>query len=569
MKLLQLFYLFVNISMLTCELTDKQEKRINTMAWLLARFSLTFDPDKIGFSNSENLEQGMNQLTINEANGDKTMLFLYSYFRNNEQEFDNYKEILDFFGNDNLKILFPSVDLNELIRIFEERVKTHQNDIVSKNKIPLTFKKFYTIFQMLRDLVETNSVSHSFETLGDIPINHPLLQLFCNEHFKTQDQERVITALNNFNLRKYKFVKKLKGREKESLTLSNDFIQHLKGNEDSKPKKWSIHHMIPSETIVIFYEYYFQLLSQKSENMNQHKKFDWIKISEFNTQLTFLVEADTLWRKFRGITRPVDDFGKNVNSAQEDFVKYWYRWPIGLLFYGPDQSIRSDDPSKPDNQKLFNQPNDFELYAANIVGQEYFDKVKELNSNILAFVEAYKSKTNNSNDLFEMAFKIYNRLLTIHREAPWDNKIIAPYNSEQWTLKDETNLWEIKTDWAVKALAQQQDLRQQEHQLGQFISGLERIQLLDPVLLSSFYMYRTGPYGRDPKGPAGSRRHDETKRRKRHHLYDHLFYVQQLETKCLAPVMIIQKKDACDYYLNNGSPSILAVPVYGWCKLFG
>ncbi len=159
-----------------------------------------------------------------------------------------------------------------------------------------------------------------------------------------------------------------------------------------------------------------------------------------------------------------------------------------------------------------------------------------------------------------MAFKIYNRLLTIHREAPWNNKIIAPYNSEQWKLKDETNLWEIKTDWAVKALAQQQELRQQEYQLGQFISGLERIQLLDPVLLSSFYIYRTG---------AGSHRHDETKRRKRHHLYDHLFYVQQLETKCLAPVTISQKKDDCDYYLNNGSPSILAVPVYGWCKLFG
>jgi hypothetical protein len=116
--------------------------------------------------------------------------------------------------------------------------------------------------------------------------------------------------------------------------------------------------------------------------------------------------------------------------------------------------------------------------------------------------------------------------------------------------------------WSVKALAQQQDLRQQEHQLGQFISGLERIQLLDPVLLSSFYMYRTG---------AGSHSHDETKRRKRHHLYDHLFYVQQLETKCLAKMTIPQGpiSDPCDYYLNNGSPSILAVPVYGWCKLFG
>ncbi|MGL5961855.1 MAG: hypothetical protein ACRCZ0_07865 [Cetobacterium sp.] len=45
------------------------------------------DSNKIGYS--ENLEQEMNQLTINEANnGDKTMLFLYSYFRNNEQEFE-------------------------------------------------------------------------------------------------------------------------------------------------------------------------------------------------------------------------------------------------------------------------------------------------------------------------------------------------------------------------------------------------------------------------------------------------------------------------------------------------
>lgn len=186
----------------------------------------------------------------------------------------------------------------------------------------------------------------------------------------------------------------------------------------------------------------------------------------------------------------------------------------------------------------------------------------------MAFNTAYKSKTKSVDELFKMAFKIYNRLLTIHREAPWDNKIIAPYNSDQWNL--ELGKWKINTMWSVKTLAQQQDLRQQEHQLGQFISGLERIQLLDPVLLSAFYMYRTG----------AGHRHDETKRRKRHHLYDHLFYTQQLETKCLAPMTIIQKKDdwerislpisdRCDYYLNNRSPSILAVPVYGWCKLFG
>ena len=570
MKLLHFIkYLFIgafvmrNVNSLT--LTDKQEIRINNMAWLLAQFSLTFDPNEI----SSGLEKRMNELKITATtsagiNEDQTMLSLYSYFRDNEQEFDNYKEVLDFFDNDHLTALFPSVNINELITVFEERVKVHQNDIVSRDETPLRFKKFYSIFQMLRDLIDTEFTDSSwpkFETLGDIPLNHPLMKLFCNEYFKSNDQDSVIKELNVFKIGGYT---KNDKEIAKSLTLSHDFMNSLTGSSDPKPTHWGIHHMIPSNTIVKFYGYYFKLLSDKSEQMKENKKIDWIKISQYNTQKTFLVEGTKLWQKFgvnkntkSSVPAPVYNF-KNRNSLQENFVKYWYSWPIGLLFYGPRSNIRSDDPSHEENKISFNQPNDFELYAANIVGQEYFDKVKELNSNILAFIDAYELKTKTVDELFEIAFKIYNRLLTIHREAPWDNKIIAPYNSDQWELK--LGKWKINTMWSVKALAQQQDLRQQEHQLGQFISGLERIQLLDPVLLSSFYMYRTG---------AGSHRHDETKRRKRHHLYDHLFYTQQLETKCLAPVTIIPKKDDCDYYLNNGSPSILAVPVYGLCKLFG
>jgi hypothetical protein len=181
----------------------------------------------------------------------------------------------------------------------------------------------------------------------------------------------------------------------------------------------------------MFYEYYFKLLTAKSSII--HTKYDWIKIIQYNTQKTFLVEGTKLWLQFPKINKktqlpelpPVYNFDKNPNSAHENFVKYWYKWPLGLLFYGPRTKDRSDDPNS-----------DFEKNVANIVGQEYFEKVQELNSNILTFIDAYESKTNNADGLFEMAMKIYNRLLTIHREAPWDNKIIAPYNSDQWELQD-------------------------------------------------------------------------------------------------------------------------------------
>lgn len=59
--------------------------------------------------------------------------------------------------------------------------------------------------------------------------------------------------------------------------------------------------------------------------------------------------------------------------------------------------------------------------------------------------------------------------------------------------------------------------------------------------------------------------HDELKRRKRHHYVDSLTYIDELIQKCPKK----KEKDSCDYYLLNGSPSILAVPVYGFCKLFG
>lgn len=367
MKLLCLIFSYIFITQCVhSALTDQQEKRINNMAWLFAQFSMTFDPSELTES------------TLIETDGDKAMLTLYSYFRKNEKEFENYKHVLDYFNNDHLKSLFPSTDLNELIKIFEDRIKEHQNDIVIKDQTPLTFKRFYLIFEMLRDFIENGE--SKFEALGDIPVNHPLMQMFCNQ-FNLNDQD-VIDSLKNFKIGEYTFNKK-KDEIVKSLALSHSFMNSLANNEnvkDPKPIRWQTHHMIPAERLVTFYKYYFKLLISKSSKI--HTKFDWIKIIQYNTQKTFLVEGTKLWLQFAinkdtgsTVPPPVYNFDKNPNSAQENFVKYWYRWPVGLLFYGPRTPDRSDDPK-----------NDLEINAANIVGQEYFNKVQELNSNILAFI---------------------------------------------------------------------------------------------------------------------------------------------------------------------------------------
>lgn len=547
MKLLTLIFSYIFITRcVQCELTDQQKKRINNMAWLFAQFSMTFDPNEIS-----SLEGKMNQLTISsattssETDGDKAMLTLNSYFRNNEKEFDNYKEVLDSFDNDHLKSLFPSINLNELIKIFEDRIKEHQNDIVIKDQTPLTFKQFYSIFQMLRDFIENGE--SKFEALSDIPINHPLMQTFCNQLLNVNDQY-VIDSLKNFKIGEYTFNKK-KDEIVKSLALSHSFMNSLANNEnvrDSKPTRWQTHHMIPAEKLVTFYKYYFKLLIEKSSKMQT--KFDWIKIIQYNTQKTFLVEGTKLWINF-GINKdtgstippPVYNFDKNPNSAQENFVKYWYKWPLGLLFYGPRSPDRSDDPKS-----------DFEKNVANIVGQEYFEKVQELNSNILAFIAAYE--LNNENDeLNDMAMKIYNRIVTIHREAPWDNKIIAPFNSDQWELESEK--WKINTMWSIKALAQQRDLEEQQNNLVQFVSELERVQLMDPILLGAYYSYRVHQAGHS---------HDEFKRRKRHHLYDNLLYRQKLETKCLSTTTPKPNGFWCSPFYLRLNPM-----EYFYCKLTG
>jgi len=364
------------------------------------------------------------------------------------------------------------------------------------------------------------------ERLATIPQNN---DEFC--HYRLLNRKTIIESLKKFKLRSYRSGNK---KDLNYLKVSSKFVEHLKGTKEPKPEKWSIHHMIPSATIVDFYKYYFEMLSQQSDDLLQTKRtggdtkieIDSIKILEIQAQKMFLAYADEIWETYgKDEERPVDNYDKNPNSAQEDFVRFWHRFPLGLLFYGPEGTIRKDDPSYHSDENIeeyINFSNDFEERVINIVGKEYYDKVAKLNTEILDFNTAYESKTKTVDELKKMAMKINNRLRTIHREAPWANKIIAPFDTNEWNKKTNpvkpARIWEIVKmyDWAEKALAQQSDWAEQ-------FDLARQLSFLSVGLLTNEVVRHVSSHG------------GEFKRKKRMHFTDaRLSYVQKLDMKCEA-----------------------------------
>ena len=125
------------------------------------------------------------------------------------------------------------------------------------------------------------------------------------------------------------------------------------------------------------------------------------------------------------------------------------------------------------------------------------------------------------------------------------NKWYIKINPTESVYDVVLNKWE----WREKALAQEEDNRLRSN--FDFMS----MNLAILGVLSSIEKYHYD--------------HDELKRRKRHHYIEPLAYVDELLETCEKSKVKIENTNSCDYYLMNGSLSILAVPVYGWCKLFG
>jgi len=240
-------------------------------------------------------------------------------------------------------------------------------------------------------------------------------------------------------------------------------------------------------------------------------------------------------------------------NNQIDFVRAWYRWPRGLLFYGPSSKIRTDDPSER-----------FEEESVHIIGQHYFDKVKELHVELGKFNDDYETQRSTEQGKETMtpeAQRLYIRLGTIYTEYNNGEPIVVfPFNTHQWVLQD--GKWKINTEfpttgivydavsneWIEKTIAQEADREEQiSFDIGRNMAVLG--------VLSTMQKYQYD--------------HDELRRRKRHHVHRPIVYVEGLYDTCARHSVKRDQIDKCNYYLGNGSPSILAVPAWGWCKVFG
>ena len=549
---------------------------LDNIAWLYAQFSLTFDPAMIATPSTQHSIASTSQAAqLNDASA--SLLPLYQYFKDNDEVVDKYESVLKFFDTKHQLKIFPSFSANELESRFSQRINFYQNEIIKQNQKPLTFNAFYELFKMChdeeskkeedddddKDKTYEKEKLNQISSISTLPQDHPLIQQFC--HYRQSSDDEIKNSLKQFKLRSFVSGNR---RDLNYLKLSNKFVEHLEGTKEPKPRKedFSIHHMIPSATIVEFYQYYFELLSQKSDDMMiQNNQFDWIKIQEIQSQFAFLVDADKIWKKYgkedgKTHERPVDNYVKNPKSAQEDFVRFWFRFPPGLLFYGPKSEIRKDDPSyysEENIEEYINFSNDFEERVINIVGKEYYDKVAKLNTEILDFNAAYKTKSKTKDELMKMAMKINNRLRTIHREAPWANKIIAPFDTNEWNKKPNPDIpariWEIVKmyDWAEKAIAQQSDWVEQ-------FDLARQLSFLSIGLLTNEVRHAASSHG------------GEFKRKKRMHFTDaRLSYVQKLDMKCEADRNARTTTEKPKGFWCSPFYLRLNPMMYFWCRITG
>lgn len=510
-------------------LSPEQDVRLNNIVWLYSQFSLTFDGNELP---------------------------LETHFFEHRIEFEMFKTVEDFFSDSNLKELFPNVDFVKLINLFEKRVLASQYEIMEQDNTPMTFKVFYTFFESYRNL-DTSFVD-----------NLVFLNSFCNVRFATDDDNKIIQDLEKFEIiNPFDTVKK-EDKDAKAFTLSDEYETELRvhakelGLDPKNPKDWTKHHMISAKVLKDFYDKYFQLLNVKSEKIKV-KKFNWIKIMEFNTQKSYLIQAEKFWNFKPEATLPLKQ-GRHLN-----FVSAQLRWPRGLLFMGPLANKRYDDPS---SKKL-----DFEDNAKIIVGTPYFNKVKQLYNEIVDFNTNFQE----TDEYNTKAMKLRTKLETIYKEYNNGEPIwIFPCYSKHWmklippNKKTPSKVWGINTnfedydstiyfsklgkwinvdsssdvtytevlqykEWREKELAQEQ-----YNQLRESIGFVN----VDGVLGSHYDHTRGG----------------ELKRRKRNHLSPTMY-----KCKMDVPTRPLIHEDSCSYYLNTGAPSILAVPYWGLCKLFG
>lgn len=182
-----------------------------------------------------------------------------------------------------------------------------------------------------------------------------------------------------------------------------------------------------------------------------------------------------------------------------------------------------------------------------------------------------------------------NQVWGINTDFNADAFVYFPDRGEWIDMNDNSDdgpsieLWQLKTEWWEKQIAQEEYTRRQLFEQLPLELPIPNFDI--PVHAGLGFVDINGAQA-DP-GPVFTRFKDETRRRKRHHTSnsDPMTYISELRDKCKtltdttttttteSIIKVVdfnhRNTDSCGYYLNTGTPSILAVPYWGLCKLFG
>lgn len=570
-------------------LTPELDIKMDNYAWMYAQFSLTFDGSELP------LEQN---------------------YLNNREEYEKFEDVQNFYSDAQMMELFSNVDIVKLRTLFEKRMTYFQSRIVDLDYPPMKFNKFYIIYQKI---VHDN-------LLGKYLTRMEVAQ--CNSWFK---DDGINEALHNFKIVN-PFEKFTNKNEKKAYQLSDQYFKgelrkHTK-ELGLKDNEWTSHHIIPQTILVQFYNNYFKLLETESEEVRVTHKYNWVKIKEFNVQKSFLIQSVRLWSfSTRKAELPY------LTGDQQAFIRAQYRWPKGLIMMGPSSQLRYDDPGNTygyyeSNNDGFEERAKHIISTRyfKIVKQLYTDLVAFNNecdvsndftylsqkSKILrARLERVHEEYNNGKPIwiFPCNSKQWikpstvpkpehlgpgnknkpnkNQVWGINTDFNADAFIYYPDRGEWIDMNDNSDdgpsieMWQLKMEWREKALAQEEYTRRQLFEQLPLELPVPNFDI--PVHAGLGFVDIIGAEG--SRGPVFTHFKDETRRRKRQHTSnsDPMTYISELRDKCKtldtttttteSVIKVIDfnqpRTDSCGYYLYTGTPSILAVPYWGLCKLFG
>lgn len=435
-------------------ITPKQDKFVDNLAKIYSNLMLSFDPEEIPFDD---------------------------YYDTHSNEVDTFTKIILSTRTELMSSKLLS-NLNELERdtLFLQKATSYNLKKMQADTKPNTF-------EVVKMWYEHQKSSN--------------LQEFCKAHDKSKqiDKHSIVESLSKFNnkhafnVNRYKFFIELDNTQRK---------KYLKTKQNEP--ELSIHHIIPLNTLKLFFKNYFQIQNKREQELMIDHTYNWYKILDHNQRKVLLNTVNHQYTDYHEYLKELasDTFKESKPNYQlqedtgySDFMDMMLSLPPGLSFRGP--KIRSDDPKIK-----------FESNCALILGEDYFNKVNTLHKEIVNFNDKYNPKNPLLHELD--AIRIYNRILTIHLEE--GAQIIFDYNPIHW-IQEANGKWRLKTsqewqqwldiylpngEWAVKNLAQEEHDRRTVL-VDVLDASQNRTFLLEGVVMPKEFVYYN-PFNRRRRG---------------------------------------------------------------------